>query len=59
MPVIDRDVDEIIDKEIEDDEMKRLLRSVLQWEENRVHSNIRQNKLDAMDERITEYLADK
>lgn len=59
MPVIDRDVDEIIEKEIEDDEMKRLLRSVLQWEEERVHSNIRQNKLDAMDERITEYLADK
>lgn len=59
MPVIDRDVDEIIEREIEDDEMKRLLRSVLQWEEERVHSNIRQNKLDAMDERITEYLADK
>lgn len=59
MPVIDQDVDEIIEREIEDDEMKRLLRSVLQWEEERVHSNIRQNKLDAMDERITEYLADK
>lgn len=59
MSVIDTDVEEIIHEEVDDPAMRRLLRSILRWEEDRVHSNIRQNKKDAMDERIMEYLDDQ
>lgn len=58
MTVIDSDVEAIIDEEVDNMEMRQVIREVLQWQEDRVHAEIRQNKNTELDAMIQEYIAD-
>jgi len=59
MPVIDTDVEEIIDETIEDPSRKRLLRQILRWEEERMYDTVRTGKKNEFDEKINQYLKDQ
>jgi len=58
MSAIDPDVDEIIDEQVEDEDLRFLIREILDWESDKLHKTIRQNKKNALDQRITEYIKD-
>lgn len=59
MSAIDRDVTEIIEEQVDDPNLRYLIMEILEWEEKKLHKTIRQNKKNALDERITEYLKDR
>jgi len=59
MPVIDSDVEEIIDETIDDPSRKRLLRQILRWEEERMYDTVRTGKKNEFDEKINQYLKDQ
>jgi hypothetical protein len=58
MSVIDTDVEEIIQEQIEDEQLRGLVRDILRWESDKINSNIRQNKKDEFDKMINEYRKD-
>lgn len=58
MSAIDPDVDEIIEEEVDDEDLHFLILEILDWESDKLHKTIRQNKKNALDQRITEYIKD-
>jgi len=53
------DIDEILEEEVEDFRKRILIQDILDWEESKLHKTRRQNKKDALDKQISEYLEDQ
>jgi hypothetical protein len=53
------DIDEILEEEVEDFRKRILIQDILDWEEDKLHKTRRQNKKDALDKQISEYLEDQ
>jgi len=58
MTAIDKDVESIIDEEVDDIEFKILLQDILEYESNKLHKSYRKNRKKKLDSLITEYLED-
>lgn len=58
MTGIDPDVEDILDEEVDDIHMKRLLRNVLDWEDERLYKTIRRGKKDALEEQLDNHIED-
>lgn len=59
MTAIDPDVDDLIEQEIGDEDLRHLVRQVLDWEAEKLHQTRRYNKKNELDRMVTEYLKDR
>lgn len=53
------DIDEILEEEVDEFRTRMLIHDILDWEEEKLHKTRRQNKKDALDKKISEYLEDQ
>lgn len=58
-PNIDPAVEEILEEEIEDEQLRLLVQDILEWENDKLHNTRRRNKKNVLDEKITEYTKDQ
>jgi hypothetical protein len=57
------DIEKIVDEEVEEEEMRRTLKSILDWERKQIEElnepKQRRNREDAVNKRIEEYLKEE
>lgn len=58
MTGIDPDVEDILEDEVDDIHMKRLLRNILDWEDERLYKTVRRGKKDALEDQLDSYIED-
>lgn len=59
MTGIDPDIEDLLEDEVEDVHMKRLIRQILDWEDQRLYKTVRRGKKDALEGHLDDYLEDK
>jgi hypothetical protein len=59
MTGIDPDIEDILDKEVDDFHTKQMLRDILDWEDQQLYKTRRRGKKDTLEEFIDNYLEDK
>jgi hypothetical protein len=57
------DIEKIVDEEVEEEEMRRTLKSILDWERKQIEElnepKQRRNREDAVNKRVEEYLKEE
>ena len=59
MTGLDPDIEDILEDEVEDKHMKRLIRNILDWEDKRQYQTRRRGKKDELERYLDDYLEDK
>mgnify|MGYP006926887800 CR=1 FL=1 len=59
MTGLDPDVEDILEDEVEDLHMKRLMRDILDWEDSRQYQTHRKGKKNALEGFLDEYVEDR
>jgi hypothetical protein len=59
MTTIDTDVEKILEEQVDDFQLRMLIREIIEWESDKLHKSVRHNKKTELDKKISEYLDDQ
>lgn len=59
MTAIDSDVEEILEEQVDDFQLRMLIQEIIEWESDKLHKSVRHNKKTELDQKISEYLDDQ
>lgn len=59
MKTIDSDVEEILEEQVDDFQLRMLIQEIIEWESDKLHKSVRHNKKTELDKKINEYLDDQ
>lgn len=59
MTTIDSDVEEILEEQVDDFQLRMLIQEIIEWESDKLHKSVRHNKKTELDQKISEYLDDQ
>lgn len=59
MTGLDPDIEDILEEQVEDFHLKRLIRQTLDWEDQRLYQTVRRGKKDALEGFLDDHLEDR